>query len=250
MSKITASDSSISTKPLPLAKVLLGIVAVIALAGLGRQFGLFLERFAVWVDNLGSLGPFAFIAGYAAATLAFVPGSVLTLAGGAIFGLLNGSIYALTGATLGATLSFLLARYAAREAVERRLEGNPRFQAIDHAVGQRGLKIVLLLRLSPIFPFNLLNYALGLTKIPLKSYLFASIGMLPGTVLYTYSGLIIGDVARLAGGTGPERDVAYYAVVVLGLLATILVLTTITRTAKQALTAAGVDAKPIDSTAK
>ena len=250
MSKITASDSSISTKPLPLAKVLLGIVAVIALAGLGRQFGLFLERFAVWVDNLGSLGPFAFIAGYAAATLAFVPGSVLTLAGGAIFGLLNGSIYALTGATLGATLSFLLARYAAREAVERRLEGNPRFQAIDHAVGQRGLKIVLLLRLSPIFPFNLLNYALGLTKIPLKSYLFASIGMLPGTVLYTYSGLIIGDVARLAGGTGPERDVAYYAVVVLGLLATILVLATITRTAKQALNAAGVDAKPIDSPAK
>ena len=250
MSKITASDSSISTKPLPLAKVLLGVVAVIALAGLGRQFGLFLERFAVWVDNLGSLGPFAFIAGYAAATLAFVPGSVLTLAGGAIFGLLNGSIYALTGATLGATLSFLLARYAAREAVERRLEGNPRFQAIDHAVGQRGLKIVLLLRLSPIFPFNLLNYALGLTKIPLKSYLFASIGMLPGTVLYTYSGLIIGDVARLAGGTGPERDVAYYAVVVLGLLATILVLATITRTAKQALNAAGVDAKPIDSTAK
>ncbi len=250
MSKITASDSSISTKPLPLAKVLLGIVAVIALAGLGRQFGLFLERFAVWVDNLGPLGPFAFIAGYAAATLAFVPGSVLTLAGGAIFCLLNGSIYALTGATLGATLSFLLARYAAREAVERRLEGNPRFQAIDHAVGQRGLKIVLLLRLSPIFPFNLLNYALGLTKIPLKSYLFASIGMLPGTVLYTYSGLIIGDVARLAGGTDPERDVAYYAVVVLGLLATILVLATITRTAKQALTAAGVDAKPIDSTAK
>ena len=250
MSKITASDSSISTKPLPLAKVLLGIVAVIALAGLGRQFGLFLERFAVWVDNLGSLGPFAFIAGYAAATLAFVPGSVLTLAGGAIFGLLNGSIYALTGATLGATLSFLLARYAAREAVERRLEGNPRFQALDHAVGQQGLKIVLLLRLSPIFPFNLLNYALGLTKIPLKSYLFASIGMLPGTVLYTYSGLIIGDVARLAGGTGPERDVAYYAVVVLGLLATILVLATITRTAKQALNAAGVDAKPIDSTAK
>jgi uncharacterized membrane protein YdjX (TVP38/TMEM64 family) len=250
MSKITASDSSISTKPLPLAKVLLGIVAVIALAGLGRQFGLFLERFAVWVDSLGPLGPFAFIAGYAAATLAFVPGSVLTLAGGAIFGLLNGSIYALTGATLGATLSFLLARYAAREAVERRLEGNPRFQAIDHAVGQQGLKIVLLLRLSPIFPFNLLNYALGLTKIPLKSYLFASIGMLPGTVLYTYSGLIIGDVARLAGGTDPERGVVYYAVVVLGLLATILVLATITRTAKQALNAAGVDANPIDSTAK
>lgn len=250
MSKIGDSDSSVSTKPLPVIKVLLGLVAVIALAGLGRQFGLFLERFVAWVDSLGPLGPLVFIGGYAAATLAFVPGSVLTLAGGAIFGLLNGSLYALTGATLGATLSFLLVRYAAREAIERRLEGNPRFQAIDHAIAQQGIKIVLLLRLSPIFPFNLLNYALGLTKIPLKSYLFASIGMLPGTVLYTYSGLIIGDAARLAGGTDPERGMAYYAVVVLGLLATILVLTTITRTAKQALTAAGVDAKPIDSTAK
>ncbi len=250
MTKFSESDSPVSTRPLPVVKVLLGVVAVIALAGLGRQFGLFLERFAVWVENLGSLGPLVFIGGYAAATLAFVPGSVLTMAGGAIFGLLNGSLYALTGATLGATLSFLLARYAAREAVERRLEGNPRIQAIDHAVAQQGVKIVLLLRLSPIFPFNLLNYALGLTKIPLKSYLFASIGMLPGAVLYTYSGLIIGDVARLAGGTDPERGMAYYAVVVLGLLATILVLTTITRTAKRALTAAGVDVKPIAATAK
>ena len=241
MSKISESESPATAQPLPVVKVLLGVVAVIALAGLGRQFGLFLERFAFWVARLGSLGPLVFIGGYAAATLAFVPGSVLTLAGGAIFGLLNGSLYALTGATLGATLSFLLARYAAREAVERRLEGNPRFQAIDHAVSQQGVKIVLLLRLSPIFPFNLLNYALGLTKVPLKSYLFASIGMLPGTVLYTYSGLIIGDVARLAGGAGPTRGAAYYGVVLLGLAATLLVATTITRIAKQALATAAVD---------
>jgi len=242
MSKINESNSPEATKPLPVVKVLLGIVAVIALAGLGRQFGLFLERFAFWVDNLGPLGPLVFIGGYAAATLAFVPGSVLTLAGGAIFGLLKGSLYALTGATLGATLSFLLARYAAREAVERRLEGNPRFQAIDHAVAQQGVKIVLLLRLSPIFPFNLLNYALGLTKVPLKSYFFASIGMLPGTVLYTYSGLIIGDVARLAGGAGPAHGAAYYAVILIGLAATLLVVMTITRTAKRALATAAVDA--------
>lgn len=241
MSKIGDSDSSVSTKPLPVIKVLLGLVAVIALAGLGRQFGLFLERFVAWVDSLGPLGPLVFIGGYAAATLAFVPGSVLTLAGGAIFGLLNGSLYALTGATLGATLSFLLVRYAAREAIERRLEGNPRFQAIDHAVAQQGIKIVLLLRLSPIFPFNLLNYALGLTKVPLKSYVFASIGMLPGTVLYTYSGLIIGDVARLAGGAGPAHGAAYYGVVILGLAATLLVATTIARIAKQALATVAVD---------
>lgn len=235
-----------STKRLPLGKVLLGVVAVIALAGLGRQFGPYLERFTVWVDGLGALGPIVFIAGYVAATVAFVPGSVLTLAGGALFGLVQGSIYALTGATVGATLAFLVARFAVRDAVEQRLEGNPRFAAIDHAVGRQGFKIVLLLRLSPVFPFNLLNYALGLTKVRLVDYVVASIGMLPGAVLYTYSGLVAGDVARLAGGIGPERGTAYYAVVGLGLLASVLVMTLITRIAKRALeqattTPAGAD---------
>ncbi len=235
------NEDNASPKRLPIAKVLIGVVAVIALAGLGRQFGLFLERFAVWIDSLGALGPVVFIAGYAAATVAFVPGSVLTLAAGAIFGLVQGSIYVLTAATIGATLAFLVARYAAREAVEQRLEGNPRFAAIDRAVGQQGLKIMLLLRLSPVFPFNLLNYALGLTKVRLGDYVLASIGMLPGTVLYTYSGLVGGDVARLAGGTSPERSAAYYAVVGLGLAATVLVTTVITRTAKRALEDATAD---------
>lgn len=224
-----------SMKRLPLGKVLLGVVVVIALAGLGRQFGPLLDRFAVWIDSLDALGPVVFIAAYVATTIAFVPGSVLSLAGGALFGLVQGSIYALTGATMGATFAFLIARYVARDAVEQRLEGNPRFAAIDHAVGQQGFKIVLLLRLSPVFPFNLLNYALGLTKVRLADYVVASIGMLPGTVLYTYSGLVVGDVARLAGGIGPERDATYYTMVGLGLLATVLVMTVITRIAKRAI---------------
>lgn len=232
------------TNRLPITKVLLGVVAVIALTGLGRQFGLFLEEFAQWVDSLDALGPVAFIAGYAVATIAFVPGSVLTLAAGAIFGLVQGSIYVMIGATIGATLAFLIARYAAREAIERRLEGNRRFSAIDHAVGQQGRKIVVLLRLSPVFPFNLLNFALGLTKVRLVDYVLASVGMIPGVILYTYTGLVIGDVATLAAGPNTERGIAYYVIIGLGLVVTVLVTTIITRTAKRALNEAAATEIP------
>jgi len=223
------------TPRLPIGKLLLGIVAVIAFAGLGRQFGIFLEGFATWVSGLGPFGPIAFIAGYVAATVAFIPGSVLTLVGGVLFGLVQGTLFALIGATIGATLSFLIARYLAREAVEYRLADNPKFAAIDRAIEQQGRKIVLLLRLSPIVPFNLLNYGLGLTNVRLVDYITASIGMLPGTVLYAYSGLVIGDVARLAGGVSPARGLAYYAFVGVGLLATVLVVMIVARTSQKAI---------------
>ncbi len=220
---------------LPVVRVLAGIVAVVALVALGRQFGVFLDRFVTWVDGLGALGPAVFILGYVAATVAFIPGSVLTLAAGAIFGLGPGVVYVMVGATAGASLAFLLARSVAREAIAQRLAGNPRFAAIDRAVGREGLKIVLLLRLSPVFPFNLLNYGLGLTNVRFRDYVAASIGMLPGSLLYTYSGFVAGSLARLAGDAGPERGPAYYAVVGLGLAATIAVTTIITRTARRAI---------------
>ena len=204
---------------LPVVRVLAGIVAVVALVALGRQFGVFLDRFVTWVDGLGALGPAVFILGYVAATVAFIPGSVLTLAAGAIFGLGPGVVYVMVGATAGASLAFLLARSVAREAIAQRLAGNPRFAAIDRAVGREGLKIVLLLRLSPVFPFNLLNYGLGLTNVRFRDYVAASIGMLPGSFLYTYSGFVAGDLVRLAGDVGPERGPAYYAVVAVGLAA-------------------------------
>lgn len=223
---------------LPIARVLVGIVAVIALAALGRQFGVFLDRFVEWVEGLGALGPIAFIAGYVAATLAFIPGSVLTLAAGAIFGLGQGVIYVMIGATAGASLAFLLARSVAREAVAQRVAGNPRFAAIDRAVGREGFKIVVLLRLSPVFPYNMLNYGLGLTNVRFADYAAASIGMLPGSLLYTYSGFVAGDIVRLAADAGPERGPGYYAVVALGLAATITVATIVTRTARRAIRAA------------
>ncbi len=220
---------------LPIGRVLVGIVAVVAFVALGRQFGGRLEEFAAWVDGLGALGPLVFIAGYVAATVAFIPGSALTLAAGAIFGLAEGIVYVFVAATVGSSLAFLLARFVAREAVAQRVAADARFAAIDRAVGREGFRIVVLLRLSPVFPFNMLNYGLGLTNVRFVDYVAAAVGMLPGTVLYTYFGFLAGDVARLAGDAAPDRGAAYYAVVVVGLLATVAVTTLITRTARRAI---------------
>ena len=222
-------------KPRPIGPILAGLFVMVALVAGGRAVGGLLPQFVAWVDGLGFWGPVVFMAGYAGATIAFVPGSVLTLAAGAIFGLVNGTVYVLTAATIGASLAFLVARYGARSAIEHRLEGNRRFAAIDRAIGYQGLKIVVLLRLSPVFPFNLLNYALGLTTVRFIDYFIASLAMLPGTLLYIYYGKLVGDVAQLAGGAAVERGGEYYAVLVLGLAATVSVTTVVTRIARRAL---------------
>jgi uncharacterized membrane protein YdjX (TVP38/TMEM64 family) len=217
--------------------VLAAVAAVALLLWLGRQGGDQVPRFAAWVESLGVWGPLAFIAGYAVAAVALVPGSLLTLAGGAIFGLVEGTIYVFAGATLGASAAFLVGRYLARGAVERRLAGSPRFAALDRAVGREGRKIVFLLRLSPIFPFNLLNYGLGLTRVRFVDYLVACLGMLPGTFLYVYYGKLLGTVAAVAGGAEVERGWEYWLVLALGVAATIAATAVITRRARQALAA-------------
>ncbi len=178
-----------------------GALAALALLWLvGRELGQYVPRFAQWVDGLGVWGPVVFIAGYALATVAFVPGALLTLAAGAIFGLAYGTLWVFLGATLGASSAFLIGRYAARGAIEKRLQGKAKFQAIDQAVGGQGLKIVFLMRLSPAFPYNLLNYALGLTRVRFTDYLIACLWMIPGTFLYVYYGKLIGSVAAAAAG--------------------------------------------------
>ncbi len=217
------------------ARVVLIAVGVALVIFLGRQAGAYIPQFASWVDTLGVWGPIVFIAGYAIATVAFIPGSVLTLAAGAIFGLLKGIVIAFTAAVAGSTLAFLVSRHIARDAIERRLADNPRFSTIDRAVSAQGRKIVFLLRLSPVFPFNLLNYGLGLTNVRFVDYMVASLGMLPGTLLYVYYGKLAGDVAALAGGVASEKGVADYAVLILGLVATIIVTTIVTRIARRAL---------------
>ncbi len=220
---------------LPLGRIGLGIAAVMALIMLGRQVGAYVPQFALWVNSLGVWGPVVFIVGYAVAAVAFVPGSLLTLAAGAIFGLSTGSLYVFIAAVLGSSAAFLVSRHLARAVIEQRLAGNARFVAIDRAVSAQGRKIVFLLRLSPVFPFNLLNYALGLTKVRFVDYLIASVGMIPGTLLYVYYGKLAGDVAALAGGAAVEKGAAYYVVLVLGLAATVLVTALVTRTARRAL---------------
>lgn len=216
-------------------KIVIALIAVAALIVIGRQLGGYIPAFAEWVDSLGILGPVVFILGYAAATLAFVPGSLLTMAGGAIFGLSKGTLYVFLGATLGTALAFLVSRYVARGAVEKKLEGKPKFEAIDAAVSKSGLKIVFLLRLSPAFPYNLLNYALGLTSVRFPDYLLASFGMLPGTFLYVYYGKIIGSLAAVTSGTEVDGGAERWAFVVIGLVATIAVTTVITKIARRAL---------------
>jgi uncharacterized membrane protein YdjX (TVP38/TMEM64 family) len=233
--RTATSEPAGSRRSATLGKLVLVALALAALFALGRTAGEYVPRFAEWVDGLGVLGPLAFILGYAVAAVAFVPGSLLTLAAGAIFGVPAGTAYVFVAAVLGSTSAFLIARYAARSAVERRMKGDRRFAAIDSAVGREGRKIVLLLRLSPVFPFNLLNYALGLTKVRLTDYLIGSLGMLPGTLLYVYTGKLAGDVAALAGGAAPERGVGYWAVLALGFAATLAVTIVVTRIARRAL---------------
>jgi len=138
-------------------------------------------------------------------------------------------------AVLGSSLAFLVARYLARPWVERRLAASPGFAAIDRAIAAQGRRIVFLLRLSPAFPFSLLNYALGLTRVRFVDSLVASAGMLPGTLLYVYYGRVGGELAAAAGGAGRERGPAEYALLGLGLVATLAVTTIVARIARRAL---------------
>ena len=233
-------DITIEVKPeQPRGALILKLMAwVVVLATLfffGRQAAGYVLRFAQWVQNLGFWAPAVFILGYALATVAFIPGSVLTLAAGAIFGLAKGTLFVFIAATLGSSLAFLVSRYVARRLVERKLAGHKKFASIDQAIGKQGFKIVLLLRMTPLVPFNFLNYGLGLTRVRFLPYVLASIGMLPGTLLYVYYGKLVGDVAAIAGGVRIDQGSAYYGILVLGLIATILVATLVTRIAKKAL---------------
>lgn len=222
---------------------LAGGVAILILAlATGRELAALVPAFAAWVRDQGALGPAVFMATYAAATIALVPGSLLTLAAGAVFGLFWGTVYVLIGATAGLAGGFLVSRYLAREAVERRLAGTPGLAALDRAIAREGGKIVFLLRLSPVFPFSILNYLLGLTRVRFRDYLLASVGILPGTILYTYTGKVAGDLAVIAAGGAAVDQRASVASWVLGLGATLVATIFITRLARRALAAStGVD---------
>ena len=175
-------------------------LAVIVVAQLGDARG-WLASAVEALAGLGRWGLPLFVALYVAATVLLLPAVVLTLGGGAAFGLARGALAVWVGATLGAAAAFLIGRYLARAWVERRLARHPRFRAIDDAVAREGWKIVLLTRLSPAFPFVLLNYAFGLTKIKPSHYVVTSFfAMLPGAAAYSFIGYAGRESA--AGGEG------------------------------------------------
>ncbi|MDH5325273.1 MAG: TVP38/TMEM64 family protein [Gammaproteobacteria bacterium] len=164
------------------------LLGAIAIAVRYRQY-LDSQSLQAWIDSAGIAGPILFMALYACATILFLPGSVLTLAGGAMFGPYWGTLYNLTGATLGATLAFLISRYLASDWVEHKSGGHLR--KLKQGVEDEGWRFVAFVRLVPLFPFNLLNYALGLTRIKLSHYVLASyLCMLPGGIAYTYVGYV------------------------------------------------------------
>jgi uncharacterized membrane protein YdjX (TVP38/TMEM64 family) len=194
-----------------------------------------LRNALAWIDSLGIAGGLAFIFIYVVSTVAFLPGSVLTLGAGVVFGVGLGSIYVFVGATIGAIAAFLVGRYLAREWISKKIAGNQKFAAIDKAVAREGFKIVLLTRLSPIFPFNLLNYALGVTGVSLKDYALGSVGMIPGTVMYVYIGSLAGDLARVGGENQPTDPAVQWAIRIIGFIATVAVTVYVTRVARRAL---------------
>ncbi|MBW3539192.1 MAG: TVP38/TMEM64 family protein [Planctomycetes bacterium] len=189
------------------------------------------DNFEQWVERLGMWGPLALAAVYVVAVVLLVPGTVLTLAAGAIYGLAAGLAISSLASTTGAALAFLIARYAARENIRRRISASPKLLAVDRAIGERGWKIVALLRLSPAVPFNLQNYLYGVTAIRFWPCVLASwVAMLPATFLVAYLGSL-GRSAAAGGSTSTGEWILRGA----GLAATIAVTLYITHIARKAL---------------
>ena len=194
-----------------------------------------LAAFFAWVQANPAISWAVFIAFYVGAVVLMLPGSILTLGAGYLFGLGYGFAIVSFASTVGATCAFLVGRFFAREWVAGKLSAMPRFSALDRAVGARGALVVLLTRLSPAFPFTLLNYALGLTQVPLKTYVLVSwLGMMPGTLLYVYLGSIAQNLTEVFSGELAESPVGN-TLLYLGLAATLALTVLITRFASGAL---------------
>jgi len=194
-----------------------------------------LRRALIKINSFGAVGAIAYIALYIIATVAFLPGSIVTLGAGVVYGVGLGSLYVFIGATLGATAAFLIGRYLARNWVYKKIADNEKFKAIDDAVGKEGFKIVLLTRLSPVFPFNLLNYAFGVTGVSLKDYLLGFVGMIPGTIMYVYLGSLAGNFALIGTENQPKNYAIQWTLRIVGFVATVAVTVFVTRIARKAL---------------
>lgn len=185
-----------------------------------------------WMTGLGMWGPVVLVLLYIVATVLFVPGTILTLAAGAMFGLVVGMITVSIGSTLGASFAFLIARYLARDKIAAMAGRNRNFGAIDRAIAEGGWRIVALLRLSPAIPFNLQNYLYGLMQIRFWPYVLTSwLAMLPGTFLYVY----LGHVTGAAIAPDRSRTLGEWLMLAVGLLATVAVTVYVTWLARRKL---------------
>src|SRR5438034_10649343 len=196
-----------------------------------------LMNFNDWVSQIGVAGIFIFVVVYAVATVLLAPGSILTIGAGFAFGLWKGFLAVSAGATIGASLAFLIARFIARDKIEATARRNEKFRKIDNAIAREGTKLIFLLRLSPVMPFNLSNYFYGLTGVKFWRYVLASwIGMMPGTFLYVYIGTAgKAAVTAAAGGEAVKHGWQYWTFNGLGLAATIFVTIWVTKIARDAL---------------
>jgi uncharacterized membrane protein YdjX (TVP38/TMEM64 family) len=219
---------------------LIALAVILIALGLSMKFlpvREWLSDFNTWVGQMGIAGICIFIAVYAVATVLLAPGSILTIGAGFAFGLWKGFLAVSVGATLGASLAFLISRFIARDKIDAIAKRNEKFKKIDNAIGKQGAKLIFLLRLSPAIPFNISNYFYGLTGVKFWPYVLASwIGMIPGTFLYVYIG-VAGKAAVItaAGGEGVKHGWQYWTFLGIGLAATVVVTIWVTKIARDAL---------------
>ena len=194
-----------------------------------------LSKVVLRIAELGRWGPVMFILVYILAAVTLAPAFLLTVAAGAIVGVWWGSTIVFVAAVLGASAAYVIAAQLSRSRWLAWMHKDARVMAVRDAVSGEGVWIQFLLRLSPLVPFNLLNYALGLSGVAYRDFLIASVGMIPAIVMYTYYGKVVGDVAALAAGVAPPRGPEYYALLVVGLIAIVVSTTMITRAARRAV---------------
>ncbi|HTF88766.1 MAG TPA: TVP38/TMEM64 family protein [Planctomycetota bacterium] len=214
----------------------LGFVAVclIALAILGQLVPV--EGVIEWLEGLGAWGPIALVGVFIVASIALVPGLILNITAGALFGVVVGSIAALAGSTLGAMAAFLIARTVGRKRLEKWLKGEKRVEALDAAVARSGFKVVVASRLSPGIPFNVLNYAFGVTRVSFRDFALGSlIGMIPYRIVYAYIGSVLGKAAGVRSPLGGDTSLLEWVLLVGGFATTLVFVIWVTRMAKAVL---------------
>jgi uncharacterized membrane protein YdjX (TVP38/TMEM64 family) len=197
-----------------------------------------MQWYAHLIQRLGAMGPWTpvfFVLAYVGASVLLAPAFLLTVAAGAIFGLWRGTVLVYLGQLLGSSAVYWLASPLARSRLLHWLYRDPRVAAVRSAVVDDGLWVMFLLRLSPVVPFVLLNYALALSGVSYRHFFLASLGMLPAIVMYVYYGKVVGDVAKIAAGVSPPRGPEYYVLLLAGLIATVVVTTSVTRAARRAM---------------